>query len=751
MISRLTRIIGVGRFLDCPSLGGRYFNKNTIIFGQNAGGKSTLTDILWSFKTGNSAIIEGRKTFGFTGQQEIEFIDDKSKIYKYPSSEWLTGSDTIEIFDTQFINENIFEGNEITYGHQKKLHSIIIGPTGNKLATEINSLQAQFSDLTNKKSTKTIEFNRVFKKEITAEDFSRLPKIDDPESKIKEKRELIQVNNNQAKIINVFKTVDLQLESVIIQSTKSILSSSIHVNADQVTDHIQKTWKNPAHSKDFIQSGLTLTKEDHKHCVFCGQELSESAKELLGEYEKLFSNEYRSLQTKVSEAVTKFLKWNPITYLESIQDKLASEKITLNLDKIDKNELTALKESVDQEFDIKIKDLGYKVNFEKFDSIIEIFTTIQGQVEDLKKGYVFKAVVNVDALNREIKNIEFAKLRHTKEWDDFFKEYEEIDLIQEGLKQKRERLRTELNNYSDQLFKIHLDTINKILQELGADFTLCDFQPIKKLVGQSERIFALKFFKNHRVLIDEKSVDKPNFKNTLSESDKRVLAFSFFYSLMIHDPKLNEKIIVFDDPFSSFDSDRRSKTTELLANPHLIDEYGVITEKVVNQLIILTHESEFFKWIYRRLDTPKALKIVTNGNLNGVNKSIIADCNVYKEFIEDENLKNLKEIEEIHSSNKPITNYEGICVKCRIIMENIFKRKYLFDLEEEINKNKSIRSYVDKLNHLIVNQFDNSVKYKKFIFLCDNLNIELHDSSLKNEGKNALSVLTDFLILIKEI
>ena len=84
-------------------------------------------------------------------------------------------------------------------------------------------------------------------------------------------------------------------------------------------------------------------------------------------------------------------------------------------------------------------------------------------------------------------------------------------------------------------------------------------------------------------------------------------------------------------------------------------------------------------------------------------------------------------------------------------MENIFKRKYLFDLEEEINKNKSIRSYVDKLNHLIVNQFDNSVKYKKFIFLCDNLNIELHDSSLKNEGKNALSVLTDFLTLIKEI
>ena len=415
MISRLTKIKGIGRFQDCPSLGGRHFNKNTIIFGQNAGGKSTLTDILWSFKTGDSAIIEGRKTFGFTGQQEIEFIDDSGKTFKYPSSEWLTGSDIIEIFDTQFINENIFEGNEITYGHQKKLHSIIIGPTGNKLATEINLLQAQFAELTNKKTVKTNEFNRAFKKEISVEDFSRLSKLDDPDSKIKEKKELIEIYNNQAIIKSVFTAIELQLESVIKQPTKSILSSSIHVDADQVTDHILKTWKNPNQSKDFIQSGLTLTKEENKFCVFCGQELSESAKKLLVEYEKLFSNEYRLLQVKVSEAVTKFLKWNPLTFLDSIQDKFASAKITLNLDSIQKENLIALKESVDQEFDLKLKDLGHEVKFERFDNIIETFTIIQSQVEELKKGYVFNAVVNIDTLNKEIKNIEFAKMRYTKD------------------------------------------------------------------------------------------------------------------------------------------------------------------------------------------------------------------------------------------------------------------------------------------------------------------------------------------------
>ncbi|NLT52286.1 MAG: AAA family ATPase [Ignavibacteria bacterium] len=751
MIIRITKIKGVGRFQDCPSLGGRHFSKNTIIFGQNAGGKSTLTDILWSYKTGNGSIIEGRKTFGYTNQPEIEFIDDKGSTFKYPSAEWLKGSDYIEIFDTQFINENIFEGHEITYGHQKNLHTIIIGPKGNKLSAEINSIQEQFSELTNKKSSKTNEFNRIFKKEITAEEFSKLPKIENPESKIKEKKDLIEVYNNQAKIKAAFSTVELQLESVVQQATKSILSSTIKVNADKIIDHIQKTWKNPEYSKDFLQLGVNLTKDQNKFCVFCGQELSEEAKKLLQEYEKFFSNEYRSLQVKVSDAITKFLKWNPQSFLESIQDKLASVKINLELDKAKISDLLLLKESVDREFELKMKDLGYELDFQNFDSIIEFFRQIQKQIEEIKKGYVFEKSMNTDAINKEIKNIEYSKMRHSPEWEDFFKEYEEIEKVQDGLKSKREKLRSELNTYSDQLFKIHFDTINRILQELGADFILCDFQPMKKLVGQSERIFALKFFKSHRVLIDEKSVNKPNFKNTLSESDKRVLAFSFFYSLMIHDPKLNEKIIVFDDPFSSFDSDRRTKTTELLANPHLIDENGEIIEKEINQLIILTHESEFFKWVFRRLDTPKALRIVSNGDYNGVSKSTIIDCDVYKEFIENENIKNLKEIEEVCSANKPIVNYDGICVKCRKIMESIFKRKYLFELENEIYQSKSIRTFVEKLKDKKVNHYDDSVKYKNFIFLCDNLNIELHDSSMKNEGKNAQIILTDFLKLIKEI
>ncbi len=76
MISRITNIKNVGRF-HCCIIGGKQFGKNTIIFGQNTGGKSTLTDILWSFKTGDEAFIKGRKTFGSKGEQQVEFLMKK--------------------------------------------------------------------------------------------------------------------------------------------------------------------------------------------------------------------------------------------------------------------------------------------------------------------------------------------------------------------------------------------------------------------------------------------------------------------------------------------------------------------------------------------------------------------------------------------------------------------------------------------------------------------------------------------------
>ena len=71
MLKRIQRIQNIGKFADCNAAGCE-FAKETIIFGFNTQGKSTLTAILRSLQTGNSNILIGRKTFGATGSKKVE-------------------------------------------------------------------------------------------------------------------------------------------------------------------------------------------------------------------------------------------------------------------------------------------------------------------------------------------------------------------------------------------------------------------------------------------------------------------------------------------------------------------------------------------------------------------------------------------------------------------------------------------------------------------------------------------------------
>lgn len=751
MISRFTQIKGVGKYINCNNIAGKQFEKNTIIFGHNTGGKSTLTDIFWSFKTGDPSFIEGRKSFGFFGSQVVEIVDKDNNVLKYPSAKWNNGYENIEIFDTQFINENVFEGNEIKYGNQKKLHTIIIGLEGKRLSDEINANQEKFAEITKEKTDRTKYFNQTFSNKINIADFQRLQKHSNPDELIRELKETINVATNQHKIKAVFDFASSLLDNISNQNTKQVLSKTIQTNVELVTAHILKTWKNPNHSKDFLQTGLNLTKENKESCVFCGQFLSNEAVDLLNIYGQLFSEEYRKFHNEVIAVVTKFDKFNPNQILESLKDKFETIGVTLDLTNIDNRIISELKANANKEFQTKKEDLSYEINFGAFDSLIEVFAGIKARVSALSEKYIFKTEANIQNLEAKIFEIETSKVRHTEKWEEFFKESKRLEDEQEKIKIKREKLREDLNKYSNSLYEIHFDTINKILSVLGADFQICDFKPLKNLVGQTERVFELEFYKAHKIFISETTANRPRFKNTLSESDKRLLAFSFFYSLLLHDSNLDKKVVVFDDPFSSFDTNRRTKTVELLANPYLITKDGERIEKDFGQLIILTHEQEFYKWVFKKLDNPKPLKIIDDGYENGVKKSTLAECNVYDEFIEDQNKKDLKTIKQIVSQNKPVTNYEELTVKCRKILESIFTRKYLFELADETSSKLSIRSFVEKLKELAINEFDNNTKHREFIMLCDNLNIELHDNTFSNDGQNAVSVLKDFLKLIKRI
>ena len=212
MLKRIQKIQNIGRFADCQAAGCQ-FAKETIVFGFNAQGKSTLTAILRSLEPGNSDILLGRTTFGATAgvRTEIDFEEgNDNHSYVFQNGAWNKANPNIRIFDSKFISDNVFEGEKVTFDQQKNLNAIIIGKKGQDLNNEIVSLHEQSEEFANQKAEKTREFTRHFP-DANFEEFRALPVDTAIDKKIKLKETEIKFEREKE---DIKKAISNHIQSV---------------------------------------------------------------------------------------------------------------------------------------------------------------------------------------------------------------------------------------------------------------------------------------------------------------------------------------------------------------------------------------------------------------------------------------------------------------------------------------------------------------------------------------------------------
>lgn len=748
-IEAIQYIKNVGVFSDCQ-IAGCQLNENTIIYGRNTLGKSTLISIFRSIQTGNKKIIEGRKTFGTTGHPKIQvrFSDGINReILDYSSNKWLEGNPNILIFDTQFISENVFQGEQITFDNQKSLNQIIIGTKGVELNTEIQKLQNELNELTERKRKLTSDFNKLLPSSeygnIQIDKFCALPELNGLDDEIKAKKEEYERAKNKELITGtLINHLDI-LKKLENLDYDRILKQTINFNPKELDGHIIKHWKNPKASKDFLRQGLELTKDEKEFCVFCGQKLNKTELDLLKVYEQFFKGEYQQLQNQVLTYKKQLDSINLESQIGKLYSDLEKYSLSTKLNSQDSDKIVNEFKELIYDFNKKSKDLYYI----PFKSHLDTFTkSIRYFIEEIQRiiQEYFPTngkVVSLTEIAIQIKELELSKKRIHENFKNICREYNELNESFETKRVLRETKRKELEVYSLDIFGKHKSSINNFLQRMGANFIIDDLQPIKKLKGSDERLFSIKFYNSHQVSLDSVDEKVPNFKNALSESDKRVLAFAFFLSLLSNDDELDKRILFFDDPFSSFDEERKRDTIQLLADIQFNDG---VTIKTPLQKIILTHEKTFYRDIYlKSFNQPQTLKIEFDKVVNGINTSTIKYCDIDEEFPDDYIIAKIKRLKVIHSNRSFHEKYDA---DCRIVLENIFKRKYYFLLEEEIKKRKSVRTFTTTLQ----GRYPES-DYNKLLRLCNDLNIELHDNDGDpSEGDHA-SILRDFFECIEII
>jgi len=427
MLKRIKLIKNIGIFHECQPSGVEFGNK-TIVYGSNGDGKSTLTAIFRSLSTGNIAILKGRKSFGAHGNKKIEMVfgnESSNEDHVFEKLAWNQPYDSIYIFDTKFIYENIYEGESIEDEHKSNLHRVIIGVLGKKLIRDIDSITERLKRLEQNKRELNLEFNgSTFGNHFTFTEFIEIKKDDDIENKIIDKGKEITFAQQLSKPGEVI------INSIDIDNLKTIIKKtfkSSHEEAEKkLREHIKKHWRDENHSTTFISDGLSLINDEEglskSTCPFCGQSLL-PVENLIKNYQDYFNQEYEKFRGDLLTEVERFKRTNPageidsaIAIVNSWRQYLGDDHSTNVIKHLNekKKKLCKLKIEVERESANKIKDMNAEGDIKAFElfereyeQLIEIAERHNEKVRDYIKAHVGKTV---DELKKEI-----GKLRAIKE------------------------------------------------------------------------------------------------------------------------------------------------------------------------------------------------------------------------------------------------------------------------------------------------------------------------------------------------
>lgn len=339
-------------------------------------------------------------------------------------------------------------------------------------------------------------------------------------------------------------------------------------------------------NSDWVKQGRDFYNPEERVCPFCQQETPPSLEESLNEYfdetfitdttaiEKLYTD-YKTDSERIQESVQKLLE-NPSRFLDAerlqTESDLLDSKIRINIQRIQE----------------KRRESSKSIEFDSLENVLDAITKLVGNANTAIQKHN-TMVSNLAAERNKLTGQVWRYLLDNEIQADLSTFVSKKAGIQKGIeileaqietKTKEQRAKEqEIRTLEKDTTSIQptIDGINALLQSFGfTGFAL----------AKSERE---RFYKIQRP-------DGSDVKDTLSEGEKSFIAFLYFYHLLKGSENesgmTTDRVIVFDDPVSSLDSDILFIVSSLIK--------GVFDEVrngsgTIKQVFVMTHNVYFHK------------------------------------------------------------------------------------------------------------------------------------------------------------
>lgn len=587
MIKNILEIKNFGVFQDYKN-NIQDFSKFNLFYGWNGSGKSTLSNL---FRYMTTTKNEDRfKDLEFKIELQSGQIITKDKI---------DNSEKIFVFNEEFIKHNIDWNDTVKsilmiseekIEERKKLNELSVNLDKQKIELKncINNfdeynknidkmltetakdIKKQFSTL-NTSDTYYINYNRAKLKKIIEDDSLNDLKGILSENEVVEVKDIIKPQKKEK--------INMMIEKIEMNSFKHLMDNINRVLAITVVSNTIEEFLENYDLARWVQEGMNLHyNTNSKICKFCGGILNDDR---LNQLNNHFNDNFKKFQTEITvlnqdiENLVKKLDYN--IEISSLYDELKSEAINIK-----ENVIIVIKR-----LKIALKEINDKLENKKSNPFI----------------LIEKINFNMDILNEYNMNInKFNEIinRHNKKCDDFTN----VIKVNQNRLEKHYALKF-IQESSYRLLKKNIEKCNKNINILTKEINRLENE-VKVLENSiSNEGLAIPYFNNmlatflgHREIELEFDSIKKGYRiirketreqaQNLSEGERTAIAFIYFViKLKENGNRIEESIVVLDDPISSFDS------------KHIHNAYSYIKNEIEDcrQLFILTHNFTFFRLV----------------------------------------------------------------------------------------------------------------------------------------------------------
>ncbi|WP_421567337.1 AAA family ATPase [Stenotrophomonas sp. PD6] len=585
------------------------FGEITLIYGENGRGKSTFASILKALgKSDVDAILDAR-TIDSDDAPALQIVcaDGTGRpINLKLNAGTLSGQPPeFHVFDPGFIDENVYAGQEVLPDQREALIHFALGSSSVGLEKGIAELTKKISEA-GKALTAAEKVLKAHAGALTVAKFIALPVAQDVSPQVEAVRAKLGAAKNAAAISQRPLPEPVQLVELDVDAFCAILASSFSEVAAEARSAVQAhiaLHQNPPGIEDWVSKGLKYG-FDHG-CPLCGQDTSTAP--LITAYEAYFSDAYERYMLRVSalgRGVEQKFSESKIHALESAlksnQARVESwaNQLDVSLPGLDLNDFVetfqATRALAEEAAAHKVSNPLTPVGDDELRSKLQGLLDKLASIVSSENGEISRVNAQIAAFKQQIGNeseqalaaklaeLEGTVRRQTPEAAVAIHEFKEAEASKKELEASKRQKREEVDGLMPATLARYEKRINSLLGAFGAGFRIADLKgdytggPLRSIYGVEVR--------GKRIKLGKRGDKGPTFRTMLSEADKRTLALALFLAKLLEvGDALTGQVVVFDDPVSSLDANRRRMTLSAILD---ISKMGA-------QVVVLSHDAQF--------------------------------------------------------------------------------------------------------------------------------------------------------------